>query len=332
MAQRIAVILAGGEGKRLWPLSSALRPKPLLEVDGKTLYASTLERAAAWAGHILTLTTAGLIEPLREEAKKAGIASDFLLEPEPRNTAAAIACAAAFSGEILEGGPMAVFPSDHRVLDHKAFHRDMLLATESAENGLLATFGIRPKRVEPGYGYMVTGETEGQGLRVAKFVEKPHVSEAADLIATGKAWWNAGIFVAHTNVWEAEFQRHAPELWRVARDAVGMAAFGNDSVYLDVESYQFMPSVPVDRAVMEKSARLVLHPAGFDWADMGEFGAIWDILPKDQAGNALKGKAACERARNCLVMAEDGLEVSLDGLDDVAVIAREGVIRVTRLR
>jgi mannose-1-phosphate guanylyltransferase len=333
----VPVILAGGQGTRLWPMSRAARPKQFLPLTGPTsLYQQTLQRVADPARYhpAVIVTNAEYRFLVAEQAQEAGVAtSAVLLEPVARNTAAAIAAAAIHvRGTFGEGAVIHVLASDHAVEADDNYWWSVETAAAAARAGRLVTFGITPTAPETGYGYIEAGPDLGNGVRsVARFVEKPDRDTATRLLADGGYYWNSGTFMLGVASFLREVEALAPDTFRAALAAVANARADLDFIRLDQAGFAAAPNISVDYAIFEKSGQVALVPVTFPWSDLGAWDAVWKVSAKDAAGNVVaNGNATLSNTRNCLVVSEKA-HIAVDGLEDVAVIASEDAIYVGRL-
>jgi len=317
------VILAGGAGTRLWPLSTAARPKHLLPLLGEeTLFQQTLDRFGhGFAAPIIVANQAQESE-LRAVAPEG---SRILLEPMKRDSAAAIALAA----ELANGDEfLLVCPSDHFIADLPAFHRAIDLAASAAAEGKIVTFGIEPDHPATGFGYIEAGE--GEGVRpVRRFVEKPPVEKAEAMLAEGGHNWNAGIFLALTRTWREELERHAPAIRAAAQGALANATVDGTVIRVDPEAFASSPAKSIDYAVMEHSDRVAVVPVSMGWSDIGSWQALLDSSRKDGDGNALgKGVLALD-CRDVLVRSS-GPKVAAIGVEGLVIVATADAVLVMR--
>lgn len=332
----IPVILAGGQGTRLWPMSRAARPKQFLPLLGDTsLYQQTLSRVAdkATYGPPVIVTNADYRFLVAEQAAELGIATAaILLEPVARNTAAAIAAAAVFVAERFgRDSVIHVLASDHAVTIDDNYRWSIEAAAAAARSGKLVTFGISPAGPETGYGYVEAGGDLGNGVRaVARFVEKPDLSKAEQMLAAGGFYWNSGTFMLGVESFLAEVEALAPETLQAARAAVTSAKVDFDFIRLDEAAFATAPNISVDYAIFEKSKKVSLVPVTYAWSDLGAWDAVWKASDKDASGNVLRGPATLSNGRNNLVVTERA-HVVIEGLDDIAVIASEDAIYVGKL-
>ncbi|KGQ20240.1 Mannose-1-phosphate guanylyltransferase [Lysobacter dokdonensis DS-58] len=321
----IPIILSGGSGSRLWPLSREAYPKQFLPLAGKdTMLQATWHRVAP-------LTTSAPIVVaneahrfmVAEQLREAGCTpSAIVLEPLGRNTAPAIAVAAL---QAMAGGDdplLLVLPSDHVIADATAFRTAVLRAESAARKGRLVTFGIVPSGPETGYGYIraKSDDTAADGARdVAEFVEKPDAATAAGYVASGDYFWNSGMFLFRASLYLAELERQSPAMLIACRAALAKAAVDADFVRLDQVSFSECPSDSIDYAVMEKTALASVLPISVGWNDVGSWSALWDIAEQDGNGNAHHGDVIARNCRDTLAWG-DGRLVALLGLQDVVVV------------
>lgn len=323
-APRFAVILAGGVGSRFWPLSTPTHPKQLLPLVGdKTMLEETVARLAPLVGHerILILTSRALGGPIRVLLPQLQ-ATQILEEPRAAGTAAALTWA---SLEVRRlGGADAVLISVHAdsaIGDDESFRRTLAAAADAAEQDrALCLVGIVPSAPDPGLGYIEPGETQPSGARsVARFIEKPERARAATLVAAG-CLWNSGIFAWRAEDFLTEVRAHAPEVGS-AIDAAGTA--GADAFFAAVRG-----TVSVDVGVLERSNRVIVVPGAFSWSDVGTWGALRGVRPRDASGNTAHGAVSLVDAHDNVVHSAQG-RVVLYGVHDLVVVVRDGVTLVT---
>jgi mannose-1-phosphate guanylyltransferase / mannose-6-phosphate isomerase len=327
------VIMAGGSGTRLWPLSRAGYPKQFLVLSGnRSLLQQAAARLAALGGDGLAVRPALVVgneehrflvlDQLREAAAEPDA---VLLEPTGRNTAPAVTLAAL---QALEGGSdpvLVVTPSDAAIADEAAYRSALQAAARRAAGGEIVILGIRPDRPETGYGYI-----RADGPQVAQFVEKPDAATAERYLGDGRYFWNAGIFVLRASVWLAALERFRPDIATSTRSA--WAARRTDQRFVRPGQAEFgtVPAESVDYAVMERCPGVL--PIGMEvlqagWNDLGAWDAVWQVLPRDAAGNASVGDALVEDSRNTLVHASSRL-VSAVGLSDVVIVETPDAVLV----
>lgn len=312
-----ALILAGGSGTRFWPLSRRSVPKQLLALDGEaTLLQRTAARLAPLVGpeSLWVCTTEALAAAVAEQLPQVP-REQILAEPEGRNTAPAIAWAAAAMPRERRAEPLLVLPADHRMEDDAAFRRVLGTAAAEAAGGRVLALGVTPRWVETGYGYLELGEPldGGSGLRrVRRFVEKPDRERAAAFLAGGRHLWNAGIFAFRGDVLLALVERHLPAL------AAGLDAIAAAPERLR-ELYRGLPAISIDHGVMEKLDEIATLPLDCGWSDLGSWEALAEVLPADAAGNAVRGEVVAVDTRDSLLWSDQGT---------VAVLGMEGVVVV----
>lgn len=327
------VILSGGSGSRLWPLSRAMRPKQFLGVtDEKTLFQLTLQRLEGLPGLQPPVIVANQEHRflVAEQCREAGIAPGaIILEPFGRNTAPAIAVAALHAHKSGSDPVLLVLPSDHIFSKPEAFRQSVRLAAQAAEQGQLVTFGIVPTHPETGYGYLRagTGTTMTGVHTVAQFVEKPDLATAEAYVASGDYFWNSGMFMFRASVYLEALKQHRPDMLQQCERACEHSRVDIDFVRLDEAAMNECPSDSVDYAVMEKTSKAVMVPLDAGWNDVGAWSSVWQVLPKDSNGNALRGDVITEAATDCYVHADHRL-VTLLGVKDLVVIETSDAILV----
>ncbi|NRQ16008.1 mannose-1-phosphate guanylyltransferase/mannose-6-phosphate isomerase [Ensifer sesbaniae] len=332
----VPVIMAGGRGTRLWPLSRAAAPKQFLQIlSDRSLFQQALERVrdASQFEPAIVVTNSDFRFIVAEQARAIDVhLGDILLEPMARNTAPALA-AAAFQvlARYGKGAIMQVLASDHEI-DAGEVYRDCIIrAHQAASHGELVTFGITPTEPATGYGYIECGEELTAGTnRVARFVEKPDRAKAEAMLVTGRYLWNSGMFMLPVNPFLDEMKRHAPQVWEATKLALEGAQKDLDFTRLDAASFATAPEISVDYAVFEKTERAAVVPSSFLWSDLGSWDAVWKTGEKDGDGNVVTDKATVSNTRNSLVLSRD-IHLAVQGLDDVAVIAGEDAVYVGRL-
>jgi len=318
------VILAGGAGTRLWPLSTAKRPKHLLPLLGEqSLFEQTLGR---FGDHFAPPTIVANQAQEADLRAAAGPAATIILEPMKRDSAAAIALAAIHAEE---DELLLVCPSDHHIGDVAAFHAAIALARPEAEAGQIVTFGIEPDHPATGFGYIAGGA--GEGVRaVARFVEKPPLERAEAMLAEGGHYWNAGIFLALASTWREELERYAPSILNAAREALAKAVADGPIIRVDAEAFAKSPAKSIDYAVMEHSGRVAVVPVAMGWSDVGSWQAVFDAADKGEGGNAVSGDALVIDSHGNLIRS-DGPKVAAIGVDDLVIVATTDAVLVTRL-
>jgi mannose-1-phosphate guanylyltransferase len=317
------VILAGGAGTRLWPLSTVQRPKHLLPLLGRqSLFEQTLERFGEhFAAPIIVANRAQETELER----LAGDGATLVLEPCKRDSAAAIALAALLAEE---GDLLLVCPSDHHIGDVAAFHTAIGIAREAAEAGSIVTFGIEPDHPATGFGYIAAGE--GEGVRpVARFVEKPAAERAQQMLDEGGHYWNAGIFLASAATWRAELDRHAPAILAAAGEALARAQRSGRVIHVDEAAFARAPAKSIDYAVMEHSSLVSVVPVSMGWNDIGSWQALVDASTKDEDGNALAADVLAIDCKDTLVRS-DGPKIVAIGVEGLVIVATADAVLVMK--
>ncbi|HEY3858316.1 MAG TPA: mannose-1-phosphate guanylyltransferase/mannose-6-phosphate isomerase [Gammaproteobacteria bacterium] len=330
----LPVIISGGAGTRLWPVSRESRPKPFMRVkDGATLLQSTLARSAALPGvnEIIIVTNRDhhfqsreQIEAMDGELGQAKVS--FLLEPLGRNTTAAIAMSAFMAAERHGGDTLLlVLPADHLVDDRKAFAKAVAAAVPEAARGNFVTFGIVPTGPETGYGYIQCAGafTQDQAGDVKRFVEKPDLERAKGFLASGDHLWNSGMFCFRADAILTAIQRLAPDIYAKTQQSWRLsAAAAKDPAVVQIESEIFAqtPSVSIDYAVMEKADNVKVVPSAFGWSDIGSWRSISELLEPDAQGNKVVGEAVLVDATNNYVQGEGGRVIAAVGVQDLIIV------------
>jgi len=328
----VPVILSGGSGTRLWPLSRELLPKQLLALTGeRTMLQETAARLTGFAnaaGPIVVCNEAHRFL-VAEQLRELQIApTAILLEPIGRNTAPAIALAAqaalaSFGEEVL----LLVLPADHTLRDLGAFQSAIRLAVTAGEAGKLVAFGIVARAPETGYGYIRRGAGTDAVRPVAEFVEKPDLERAQHFIASGDYFWNSGMFLFGARRYLDELAQYAPDIAETCARASATARRDTDFTRVDAEIFSTCRSDSIDYAVMEKTRDAVMVPLDADWNDVGSWTALHDILPADAQGNVTRGDVLLEDTANCYVHADSRLVAAL-GLRDLVIVETADAVLV----
>jgi mannose-1-phosphate guanylyltransferase len=317
------VILSGGSGTRLWPMSRPERPKQLLSLTAEeTMLQLTVRRASGerFTAPIVVANAfhADLIE--EQLALVSQPVKALLLEPIGRNTAPAIALAAIVAGGGSE--PILVMPSDHVIADVDAFHAAIDAALPLVNDGWLVTFGITPDSPATGYGWIKIGEEElAPGVhRVERFVEKPPLDRAEAMLSSGDHAWNGGIFLFRADMYLGALSVFAPEMLVAAQQAMDQARYEGTRIFPDAVAFAACPADSIDYAVMEKAPRVAVVPVSMGWSDIGSWDALHAISDPDEGGNVVRGDVVAIEAKNCLVQSEPGKRVALVGVQDLIVV------------
>lgn len=319
------VILSGGSGTRLWPLSTNEKPKQFLNLTGpESMFELTLSRCGDTGIFTPPIIVgnhrhADLAEAQMEQFGIAPVA--HILEPCPRNTAPAIALAALAVQNPDQ--PILIMPSDHIIQDISAFTAAVQNALPIAQAGWLVTFGIEPTGPETGYGYIQQGaaiDGSSNGFSAAKFVEKPNLENAEKMLATGDFFWNAGIFLFRANAYLAALEAHAPDMLQSVRDAMDKAVQTGSRIAPDEATFSGATSDSIDYAVMEKAEKVAVVPISPGWSDVGSWDSLFDLSEKDENSNATSGETVTLESQGNLIHAE-GISVATYGIQDLIIVA-----------
>lgn len=331
--QIVPLIVCGGSGTRLWPASRASRPKQFLPLFGDlSTFQETMRRVsgAELFGRPVIVTNQDHRFLVADQLLSIGVEADIVLEPEARDSGPAIAAGAAFIAA-RDGAktPVLTLAADHRVRDVEGFRAACAAARRGAAKKSIVTFGVVPNQPATGYGYIEVGEPLVDGvMKVRRFVEKPDTETATRYVREGYLW-NSGNFLFEAGFFLAEYARCEPDTMEAVNEAVANAKVDLGFVRLDAEAFARCGKRSVDYAVMEKTQAAAVVPASFDWSDVGSWGAVRELSPQDEAGNAQLGEALFVNARNNLVSSERQL-VCVVGLDDLAVITTGDAVLVAR--
>ena len=332
----IPVILSGGSGSRLWPVSRESFPKqlwPLISERSMIQETALRARGPGFAPPVVVCNQEHRFL-IAEQLRGAGIeGARIVLEPVGRNSAPAIAAAALLVAESDPDAVLWMMPADHAIPDDDALHRLLALAVAAARQGRIVTFGMKPAAAETGYGYIEVGEAL-PGLpgihSLARFIEKPDAPMAATFAASGRHLWNSGMFVFSARTLLEELDRYAPDVVAAVARAVRERKQDLDFIRLAPEPFAAGPNISLDYAVAEKTDRAAVAPADLGWSDVGSWGALWDLGGKDQGGNVAQGDVLLEAAENCYVRS-DGVLTAVVGLTDaVVVVTKDAVLAMHR--
>ena len=333
----VPIILCGGAGSRLWPVSRQLLPKQFLPlVTGRTLLQDTALRAKEAAGDAAPIVICNEAHRflVNDQLAEIGIAARILLEPASRSTAAAVAVAALVAAAAAEAEAedpvLLVLASDHAIRGADAFRTAVRRAAHAAAAGMLATFGIAAARPDASFGYIERGDPlpdDAKAFKVARFVEKPTEDQARAMIATGRVYWNSGMFAFGAKRVLEELGRFRPDILDAARASVAAATDDLGFVRLGKEAFLACPAEAIDRAVMERTAHAAVIPVDFGWSDVGSWSALWELADKDAAGNASRGDVQLQDTRDSLVFGDRRLIATL-GVDNLIIVDSDDALLV----
>ncbi len=328
----IPVVLSGGMGSRLWPLSRRLSPKQFLPLTGDvSLLAMTVQRASVLPGITppIVVCNADHRFMVTEQLAALGIAPDaIILEPVGRNTAPAVAAAALHAVEKDPEALLLVLPADHLIPDTDAFARAVAAGAPWADQGQLVTFGIIPEYAATGFGYIRADKTgNGPCHPIAAFIEKPAQARAAQLVADGDCYWNSGMFLLRAATYLEELERFAPAMLPPVTRAMQNSRHDRDYIFLDQEAFTACPPDSIDYAVMEHTDKGMVVPLACAWSDVGAWDALWDIADKDDQGNAVRGDVITRESRDSLVIGSSRLVTTL-GVENLVVVETPDAVLV----
>jgi len=329
MASAVPLILSGGSGTRLWPLSRAMYPKQFINFfngEGASFLEMTLRRLSATADFAppIVLCNNDHRFLVRDQLDRIGITPKaIILEPVARNTAAAVAVGALAALKDDPDAVIIVAPSDHLVRDEESFTVQLRRAVEVAATGKLVLFGIKPTEPHTGYGYIRGGEAldagDGGALKVAAFYEKPDIETAQGYLSEGNYFWNSGIFVLHAATFLEELNRYEPAVLAAAREAYSRAEEDLGFLRLDKTAFAKAPSISVDYAVMERTAEAVMLPIDVGWSDVGSWASLWDVSKRDTNENYVNGSTSLHDSSGCYVHSENALVATI-GVRDLVIV------------
>jgi mannose-1-phosphate guanylyltransferase/mannose-6-phosphate isomerase len=333
----VPVILSGGAGTRLWPLSRELYPKQLLRlVAERTMLQETVARTEGLPelAPPIVVCNENHRFMVAEQLRELGTAPQaIVLEPQGRNTAPAAAIAALLVSGGADADPvLLVLPADHVITDVPAFQAAVAGGRVAAEAGSLVTFGVVPDRAETGYGYIRRGAGPGPAFTVAKFVEKPDTATARGYVESGEYYWNSGMFMFRASAYLAELGRYAPVMLATCRAALAAAGRDLDFLRLPAQEFASCPSDSIDYAVMEKTDRAVVVPLAAGWSDVGSWAALADALPRDGEGNVTAGDVLTEDSSGCYLHSTSRLVAAVGLRDHVVVETKDAVLVAPRDR
>jgi mannose-1-phosphate guanylyltransferase/mannose-6-phosphate isomerase len=320
----IPVLLSGGVGSRLWPLSRELSPKQFIPLNGTlSLMEQTLERCKSLIGAaapILVCNEAHRFMVAEQLRNLDLTASSIILEPVGRNTAPAVAVAALSAIQVDKDAVMLIMPADHAIRDVDAFAASVDRGLAQAQAGKLVTFGIVPESPETGYGYIRRGGKEIAGcFDIAEFVEKPPLDVAEQYVASGDYYWNSGMFLLGAQSYLDELELLSPEMYKQAKASFDEAKCDMDFVRLDVDAFEQCPDDSIDYAVMEKTSKGVVVPLSCGWNDVGAWSSLWDVNDKNEQGNVAIGDVIAHQTNNSYIHSSSRLVTTL-GVDNLVVV------------
>lgn len=331
----LSVVLSGGSGTRLWPVSRQAYPKPFMQIGGSTLLQQTIERGqACGTGDLLVVTnqdhlwhTQNVLEQMADAPE-----TSFLLEPKGRNTGPAIALAALhcekhFSPDTI----MLVLSADHLIPNVDAFVASAIEATRLAQQGSLVVFGIPPTAPETGFGYLEVAQVSRESQKVMRFVEKPDLATAQGYLATGRYYWNSGMFCFTAAVILESMEQHAPNMLAAARGAMAASSRKGNRTNFDLHTFDRQPDISIDYAVMERAQNVHVVPAKFSWSDVGSWPAVAEALPADASGNTLGRGVVAIDTTGTHVRVESHLPkvVAAIGVQDLIIVDTPSALLIT---
>jgi mannose-1-phosphate guanylyltransferase/mannose-6-phosphate isomerase len=328
----VPVILAGGSGTRLWPLSRTLHPKQFIELIGKTtLFQEAVLRLPQYIGDPLVVCNEEhrflAAEQLRQIDR---LASSIILEPVGKNTAPAIALAAIKSIKDNNNAVLLVLSADHLIQDIEKFHQTIETAKKQAEKNKLVTFGIAPKEVETGFGY-IKGDVsqDGDYYNIDEFVEKPDYKTAQKYVESGKYFWNSGMFMFKASVYLDELKKHESEIFSICKKSCQTEYYDSDFIRLNKKEFLNCPSKSIDYAVMEKTNNAVMVKMDVTWNDVGSWPALWSLQPKDKNNNLVVGDVILKKVNDSYIHNASKRLVSAIGVSNLIIVDTEDAILVT---
>jgi mannose-1-phosphate guanylyltransferase len=321
-----AVVMAGGSGTRLWPLSRASHPKQFLALDGKdTMLQATMKRLENLEiDSSVTICNEEHRFFVAEQLREINALGSIILEPEGRNTAPAISLAAF----LAEGDPLLlVLAADHVIKDEDAFTKSIKHAIPLAKEGKLVTFGIVPNEPHEGYGYIKRGQELNPGYLVDKFVEKPSRENAQEYLNSGEYYWNSGMFLFKASRYLDELKKHSPDIFDICKSCTDHVESDLDFIRINEKKFTLCPSDSIDYAVMEKTSEAVVVPIDAGWSDIGSWSSLWDICKKDDNGNVNQGDILLHNTHNSFIKTDTKL-VAAVGVDNLIIVSTKDAIMV----
>ncbi len=322
----IPVILCGGYGARLWPLSRKLYPKQFISlVNDNTLFQNTILRLPQEVSNPIVVCNQEYrflaAEQLRQINKDS---NNIIIEPIGKNTAPAIALAAMAAGSDTL---LLVLPADHIIEDEEHFNKLVLDTSPLAESGKLITFGVVPTKAHTGYGYIKSGRKLDNGFVVDKFIEKPSIQNATRYFESGEYYWNSGIFLFNSSRYLDELNKFRPDIYQACKNSMRGAKEDFNFLRVDKESFKECPNESVDYAVMENTTDAVVIPLDVGWSDVGSWSSLWDISNKDKNGNVVQGDVITHNSNNSFIRSDDKMIAAI-GVDNLVIAATKDVVMI----
>ena len=321
-----AVIMAGGSGTRLWPLSRAGHPKQFLSLIGEdTMLQSTVRRLSGLDIHsTITICNEEHRFFVAEQLREIDSHGSIILEPVGKNTAPAIALAALAD---KDDSLLLVLAADHVIQDESSFVATVNEAIPLAESGKLITFGVVPRDPHTGYGYIKKGRQQGAGFVVDSFVEKPSIEIAEDYLVSGEYYWNSGMFLFKSSRYLQELEKFRPDIFKACEASMSESKADLDFLRIDRRKFEVCPSESVDFAVMEKTSDAMVVPMNAGWNDIGSWSSLWDISLKDDNGNSTLGDVINHNSKGCYIRSDDKLVAAI-GVDDLVIVSTKDALMV----
>ena len=321
-----AVILAGGSGTRLWPLSRASHPKQFLALNGEdTMLQATVKRLVDLkVDSIVTICNEEHRFFVAEQLRQVDRLGSIILEPVGRNTAPAVALAAML---VKDDPLLIVLSADHVIQNDDLFCEAITSAIPLAQSGKLVTFGVVANEPNEGYGYIKRGKPNGAGFVVDEFVEKPSVEIAKSYLSSGEYYWNSGMFIFKASKYLEELERYRPDIYNICKSATIKTELDIDFLRVDKDIFEECPGESIDFAVMEKTTEAVVVPMDAGWSDIGSWSSLWDVSTKDESGNSVHGDVILHRSNNSYIRTDSKLVAAI-GVDDLVVVSTKDVLLV----
>tara|TARA_Y100000748_G_scaffold62376_1_gene50198 strand:+ start:2327 stop:3421 length:1095 start_codon:yes stop_codon:yes gene_type:complete len=313
------VILAGGSGKRLWPISDSEKPKQFSAFFGESsLYQNTIERLDGLdIKQVITLSNMDYRFIVAKQTEDLSLENTIILEPFMRNTAPAIALAAFY----VKNDPiLLVLPADHIIKNNAKFTSTIKKGISLANDGKLVTFGVIPSEPNTGYGYIEKGKKNTDSYSVKKFIEKPDLKKAKNFFESEKYLWNSGIFIFRASRYLSELKKHRKDIYRFCRESLLKADINSDFIRPEKNYFKLCPSESIDYAVMEKTSDSVVIPLDLDWSDVGSWKSMWDASKKDHNGNTILGNIKCHNTSDSYIRSDIKNIITI-GLKDIVIVS-----------